>query len=488
MSRGLSRGMRRFALRAFRPLDARRAAGAAASILIGLASAVAAPPAAAQERFAVHGSDTIGAELMPALIEGFASAAGYTVIREQGGDGGRETMHGLFGVDPVFEIAIERYGSSTSFRGLGSGAAMIGMSSRRIRDEEARALQTAAGVDMREPGSEHVIALDGLAIIVAPENPLPAITIETAARIFAGDIRDWNELGLTPGAIRVHARDEGSGTWDTFKAMVLTPVGLDISDNAVLHATSDALAAAVAADPRSIGFVPIAFADVARTVPIALECGMIVQPADFTVKAEEYPLGRRLYLYTAGQPDFAEAARLVAFATSDDAQPIIDEVGFVDQSIELQDVAAYSSHIIGAMEAVQTNAERSALRDLIQISNASRRLSVTFRFEPGDVLLDAKSVSDAGRLARWMVQPENLDRRITLIGFADSIGGYEANLPLSLERARAVRRAILIQAGPALDPSRIQLFGSSTIAPIACNSTAAGRAANRRVEVWVSDE
>lgn len=490
MSRGPSRGLRLFARRAFRPLGAHRVFSLLLTPAIVAALACGAlrlgtTDAAAQERFGVHGSDTIGAELMPALIEGFAQTVGYSVVREPSNDAARETLRALFGVDPAFEIDLRRAGSSASFQAIAAGVAEIAMSSRPIRDEEAETIAAAAGVDMREPGSEHVIALDGIVVIVSPENPLPAISIETAARIFAGDIRDWGELGLPPGAIQVHARDEGSGTWDIFKSLVLTPSDLELSANAARYASSEQLARAVAQDPLGIGFAPLAFAETARTVPIALECGMVVQPDSFAIKAGEYPLRRSLYLYTVGQPASAEAGRIVDFAASEEAQPIIAEAGFVDQSIELQDSVTYSNHIIGAMQAVQSDAERAALRDLIQIANVKRRLSVTFRFEPGGVLLDAKSVSDAGRLARWMVRPENANYRVTLIGFADSIGGYQANLPLSLERANAVRRAVLIQAGPALDPGRIELYGFSTVAPIACNSTARGRAANRRVEVWI---
>ncbi|MCI4665127.1 MAG: phosphate ABC transporter substrate-binding/OmpA family protein [Neomegalonema sp.] len=448
--------------------------------------AAATPSAVAKEKFEIHGSNTIGAKLMPALIEAFGVAAGYKIVREPGTSTEVETIRGLFGVDEAFEIRLERFGSSTSFKGLLSGAAVLGMSSRPIKDKEVVALKEADGVAMREPGAEHIIALDGLTVIVHKSNPLPAISLETAARIFAGDIKDWSELGLPAGPIAIHARDNNSGTWDTFKSLVLKPAGLSLTKSAIRYASNEKLGKAVASDPKSIGFVPLAFKDVAKPVPIALECGMVVRPDRFVVKAEEYPLGRRLYIYTKGAPKLREASRLLTFATSDAAQAVVGKVGFVNQEVEYQDFVAFSNHIMGAMQAVAGKTELAALKRMIRRIEGYRRLSTTFRFEPGGVLLDAKSIADAGRLARWLMKPENRKIKIRLIGFADSVGGYEANLGLSLERAKAVRRAVLILAGPGLKSERIRLHGFSTVAPIACNSTASGRAANRRVEVWAS--
>lgn len=435
----------------------------------------------------MHGSNTIGAELMPAFIEGFAAQNGYTVARTPGLSTEVETLDLSFGADPIATVALERFGSSTSFRGLIADAAEIGMSSRPIKDAEEAQFQELFGAGLRQNGSEHVVALDGLVVVVSPANGKTAIKLSDVSKVFSGEIRDWAELGRAPGPITVHARDSNSGTFDTFKSLVLKPNDVELRPDALRYASNVRLAEAVARDPLAIGFTPLAFADRAKALAIALECGMVIEPQKFTVKSEEYPLSRRLFLYTVGAPATASARDLLAYARSDAAQERIAQVGFVDQAPQLQEAAMYADRMVNAMAAAgASSGERAALQTFFSRTGGMRRLSPTFRFRTGGVLLDAKSQNDAERLARWILRPENAEKRVLLIGFADSTGGYAANLELSARRAEAVRRAILIQMRPGFDPARIEAMGLSTVAPIACNDDALGQAANRRVEAWVS--
>ncbi|MEL6318155.1 MAG: substrate-binding domain-containing protein, partial [Pseudomonadota bacterium] len=289
-----------------------RSAGAG---LCALAAALGPAPLAAQEpRFGIHGSNTIGAELMPALIEAYARGANLTIERTDiSADGLSETMTTYVAGAAVFTIDLQRFGSGTSYPGLSSGEAEIGMSSRPAKDKEVAAVLEATGVDIRQPGAEHVLALDGIAVIVNPENPLQALTQEDVARIFAGEIENWAGLGLRPGPIRLHARDANSGTFDTFDALALSPFDREISPTALRYAANEAIASEVAADPLAIGFVPLAAVLGVKPVAIAQPCGIITSPTPFSVKAEEYPLGRRLYLYTAGAPETTAADLLLRF-------------------------------------------------------------------------------------------------------------------------------------------------------------------------------
>ncbi|MEL6318156.1 MAG: OmpA family protein, partial [Pseudomonadota bacterium] len=247
----------------------------------------------------------------------------------------------------------------------------------------------------------------------------------------------------------------------------------------------DAFTASWAAD-GAIGFAPFAFLKDVRAAAIAMPCGKIAAPTPFAVKAEEYPLQRRLFLYTRGWPENPEAAGLLDFALSDAAQPVIDRTGFVDQSLLRQGAADFSDHLIFAMQSAGSRAEIDATKRFAQVTRDRVRLSSTFRFRTGGERLDAKAVADAGRLARWLEQPANAAVEILLIGFSDSVGGYNNNLRLSQARADAIRRAVLVQVGPDFDPNRVKTEAFATVAPVACNEIESGRASNRRVEAWVN--
>lgn len=443
--------------------------------------------ARSEDEFGVYGSATIGEALMPALIERYAetqnaeldetpgpyrSAAVYTLT---GGAGG-----------PSSTVHLRRRGSQSAFSGLASGSADLGMSSRPVTDAEAAIVQDTSGVDLRDPSSEHVLALDGLAIIVHPENRVRPLSLAQTADLFSGAIRDWSELGQPPGKVRVHARDRVSGDQAAFENMVMRPADAILRAFATRHGVGDDLVAAVASDRSAIGFAPLGRAKRVRAMPLVLSCGKIVSPTPFAIKAEEYPLGRRLYLYTRGRPTAPDAAGLLDFALSDEVQPLIRNAGFVDQSLLLQSRLDFSDNLIFALQAAQGPGEIQATRRFAETTRALTRLSTTFRFRTGGNRLDAKAVADAGRLARWLEIDRNAGAAVTLAGFSDARGGYRGNLALSRSRAEAIRRAILVQVSPGFDANRVRIDAFATIAPAACNETEAGRATNRRVETWVS--
>ncbi len=345
-------------------------------------------------------------------------------------------------------------------------------------------MKAAGAPDPQAQESEHILALDGLAIVVAKENPLGAISLPDLAAVFSGAISDWSELGLPGGPIRVQARDDQSGTFDTFRSLVLKPAERPLSESAERHASNDDIVAAVASDPFSIGFTTFADANGIKTISMSLTCGIVSRPDEFTVQSEEYPLSRRLYLYTRGEAGSPEARALIEYAASDSAQPIISGTGFVDQRVKTAKPGSAGERLVNGMRAARSAEEKGEMRKFVEVSRGAVRLSPTYRFQPGHDLLDAKAFADAERLARWMERPENVARRILLAGFADGSGSFTTNKALTLKRAEAVRRAILVQVSPGFDAARLLVDGFGSAAPIACDDDAGGAAANRRVEVW----
>ena len=172
--------------------------------------------------------------------------------------------------------------------------------SRPIKPEEVKSL-TDGGVKIKT----HVFALDGVAVFVSPQNPVKALSLDQIAKMFAGVIKDWSEVGGSPGKIKLYARDAKSGTFDTFDNLVLSRANLKISRGGQ----------AVRIEPRSfrrnrpatpMGSALSGFAYIrnAKALAISSECGIVSPPEVFSVKTEEYPLSRRLYLHsTASLPE-----------------------------------------------------------------------------------------------------------------------------------------------------------------------------------------
>ena len=410
----------------------------------------------------VQGSNTIGATLLPALVQGQLRAQKATAIEQRPGAMTNETVitardaHG----HPL-RIDIAAHGSSTGFVALGRGDADLAASSRPISDAELRQLKALG--NLRAVRAEQVIGLDGVAVIVHPDNPLPQLSTRQLAQIYAGQIQRWEQLGVAGGAIHLYARDDRSGTFETFKALVLEPNHAELAARIQRFEASDELAARVAADRQAIGFSSLTSVHGAKVLAIAEGDAPAMLPERPLVASEDYPLSRRLYLYLPANPK-PQAKALADFAQSPAGQAIVAEQGFVSQQINAQAVPA---------QADMPPRYRS-------LAQQAQRLSVNFRFQEGSASLDNKSLRDVQRVADYLRQAGKLQSKAVLVGFGDPKETPGRAALLSRLRAQAVRREL---AREGVEVQEVTGMGDEL--PVAGNDLEQGRLRNRRVEVWV---
>src|SRR5262249_32335289 len=145
------------------------------------------------------------------------------------------------------------HGSGTATPGLASGKALIGMASRALNEAELTQLAQQGFGDMRSAENEHVVGLDGIIVIVSPANPIAKLSLQQLRGIFSGAAFDWSQVGGKPGSINVYARDAKSGTFDTFKTLVLDPGKQKLTGTAQRLESSNELSDLVANDPSGIG-------------------------------------------------------------------------------------------------------------------------------------------------------------------------------------------------------------------------------------------
>lgn len=436
--------------------------------------------------FGIYGSNTIGSELMPALLEGYADSLDATLVAEVGPQPLERKMRIMHSDGrEMAAIDLQAYGSSSSFAGLADGTAAVGMSARRGRDRDMARLNAAGIPDLRDTESEKIVALDGLVAVVHDSNPIPAISLEELSLVFSGVVSNWSQLGGADAPINLYARDEPSGTFQSFGSLVLGPFGVDISPAAQRFTSNIRLSDSVAADPNGIGVTAAAAQRATRALPIRQECGILAVPSTFAMKTEEYPLARRLYLYMPPEGMPAHARQLIDFAKTDAGQEIIAETGFVNQTIETLSVNEMGARIIHGMTG-EDEFSPSQIRELLLELRGAVRLSTTLRFTPGTSTLTPKSQADANRLAEDLALGKYGGREVLLIGFTDSVGQFELNRQLSVRRAQ-VAEAVMRNSVPegALDSTQISLRGYGELMPVGCNSEITGRSANRRVEVWL---
>ena len=433
----------------------------------------------------IIGSNTIGGQLMPALVQAYAQSQGLKTTRVAGATPEEVVLKVVDAKGAeVGAVDLKRHGSGSAFKAFEKKAVDIGMSSRAIKSEEIQKLASIGLGDMKAPSHEHVLGLDGLAVMVAPGNPAVSLSINQIAKIFGGQITDWSQVGLPAGAIQVYSPTANNGTMDTFDDLVLKPRNLKLVETAKRFESHAEQSDNVAADKLGIGFASIAYQRNAKALNIETSCGLITRPSTFAMKTEEYPLARRLFLYTAGTPANPLARGILEFATSPAAQPVVRQNDFVDQAPESLDFQAQTTRIAYALNAAGADFDLNLMKTLISDLKPAQRLTTTFRFDTASFGLDNKATADVVRLRSLLEQPEYRGKTVMIAGFADGVGRFDTNLVLSQRRAATVLAA-LQKAGS--NPIQAQLVtkGYSQLAPVACNDSFESRSFNRRVEVWV---
>ncbi|MGL5995606.1 MAG: substrate-binding domain-containing protein [Pseudomonas proteolytica] len=411
----------------------------------------------------LQGSNTIGAALGPALVKGLMVQQGLKAVHSEPTNHPNEQR--LVGTSPQGKrvlVEIAAHGSSTGFAALKNAEADLAAASRPIKDRELVELEPLG--DLKSPGAEQVIAIDGLAIILHPRNPLQTLTTEQLAKIFSGETSTWEALGGTGGKIRLYARDDQSGTYDTFKELVLNPRGKTLDSAAKRFESSEQLSDAVSHDPQGIGFIGLPYVRQAKAAAISDGDSQAMLPANSLIATEDYPLSRRLFFYLPPSNSNAWAQALVDFAQSAQGQAIVAANGFIAQQVQAISVQP-----------------RPPMPDAYQaIAREAQRLSVNFRFEEGSASLDNKARQDLARVVAYISSHDKRDKRVTLVGFGDAKDDPQRADLLSKLRAMAVRRE-LVKSGVVLRD--IRGFGAEM--PVAANTVDEGRIKNRRVEVWI---
>lgn len=203
-------------------------------------------------------------------------------------------------------------GSGTGIQAVMEGRCDIGLSSRSLKDEEK-----AQGL------TETVLAYDGIAVIVNPENPVTDLDIETIAKIYTGEITDWKDISGSTGEIVLVGREAGSGTRDGFETITGTQDMCKYRQE--LTSTGDVIAT-VAGNPNAIGYASLAsVSDSVKAVPVNG-----VSPSEETVKDGSYIVQRPFVLVTKSGQQLSDAAqKFFDYCISADAQTIISGAGVV---------------------------------------------------------------------------------------------------------------------------------------------------------------
>lgn len=203
-------------------------------------------------------------------------------------------------------------GSGSGIQAVQEGRCDIGLSSRELKEEEL-----AGGLEAT------VLAYDGIAVIVNPENPVADLDVETIARLYTGEITNWKDVGGNDASVVLIGREAGSGTRDGFESITGTAEQCQYRQE--LTSTGDVITA-VSQNPDAIGYASLAsLKDTVRAVTVGG-----VAPSEDTVKDGTYVIQRPFVLVTRKDAALSDAAQaFFDFALSPDAAGLISDAGAV---------------------------------------------------------------------------------------------------------------------------------------------------------------
>jgi phosphate transport system substrate-binding protein len=409
----------------------------------------------------IHGSNTIGAKLAPELAKAFLESQGSKDAKIIDSNKAEEkTVEGT--VNGTLQIIeIEAHDSDTAFVNLGKGECDIGMSSRKIKKEEADKLKSLG--DMEDSSSEKILAYDGIAVIVNKNNETDKLSKEQVRKIFAGEITDWKDVSKTKsGKIKIYAREQGSGTLDFFTEAI--DLKDKITSSAERISDSTELSKKISSDDNGIGFTGLPYILNAKALALSDGDSAALLPTAFTVATQDYLLSRQLYLYVPRNLKNTAIEKFLEFSLSKDGRKIVAEQKLVSLDVVVKkdkDSSVLDENVPDAYKKLTAGTTRS---------------NVNIRFKSGASKLDNAS------LQRIDIILESLEpnQKVLLIGFGDNQGDEATTLKISKERSQTVMEAFK-QRGVKIETT--EGFGSAR--PVGSNETEEGREKNRRVEVWI---
>lgn len=255
------------------------------------------------------------------LLAGVLSAGEKVKIRMEGSTTvlpiAQLTAEEFMNIHPDVTISVQGGGSGVGIASLIDGTCDIANASRAMKDAEIKTA-VSKGIDP----VAHLVAMDGIAMIVHPTNKIVNLTRAEIKKIYTGKISNWKELGGPDQKIVVLSRDVASGTYEAFNKLALD--GEKVRRDALLNASNKAIAAAVEKTPGAIGYVGIGYItpQVKALTVDGKEC------TRQNVLTKTYPLARPLFMYTNGKPTGA-LKNYLDFVLSKEGQKLVSEAGFV---------------------------------------------------------------------------------------------------------------------------------------------------------------
>ena len=221
--------------------------------------------------------------------------------------------------NPGVNVTVSESGSGNGAKSLVNSACDIANMSRFMKDTEFKDALANGVMPVAT-----VVALDGVAIIVHPSNPVKNLTLDQVRDIYSGKVTNWKDVGGPDLQIVMSGRETSSGTYEVFGEKVMR--GEKIAASAETVGSNGAMRQKVQSTQAGIGYVGLGFVD--ETVKAVTVNG--IEATRATVLSGKYPIARPLFMFTNGYPEMgSNTYSFINLYLSRDGQAIVEQVGYI---------------------------------------------------------------------------------------------------------------------------------------------------------------
>lgn len=335
--------------------------------------------------------------------------------------------------------------------------------------------------------SHQLLGLKAFSVIVAPNAGMSQISINDLARVFAGEVTNWSQIGGADVGILPLRLPPNSEIGAELQRLIMDPAGKDISSNVLTMADEAGVAASINQFPGSVSIVSTENADDALQIDVTGSCGIAVAPTNFNIISGDYPLVRPVMATYNTPASTGLITEVYDFASGDVAQGLLENEGFINHSAAMMDSGKKNARLSSLLEGTFDEAQRAAAAQMFQVLFDAERFSPTMTGGAASgpegawnrsMLIDLVDLLDAG---------ETAGREVIFVGYGQSADGSEAAIAASLAAANDFKSLLERTAADTLTAGgyTVSSYGFGNVSPATCVDGQVAGSEYTRVEVWM---
>ena len=335
--------------------------------------------------------------------------------------------------------------------------------------------------------SHQLLGLKSFSVLVAPNAGITELSINDLARIFAGEITNWSQIGGADVSVLPLQLPPDSDVGSAFQRLVMDPAGKEIAGNVLTMSNEAGISGSIGQFPGSVSVVSNARAGDDFVVSVAGPCGIAVAPTPFNIVSGDYPLSRPIMATYGARPNTGLTAEVFDFASGKVAQGLVAGEGFINHSAVAMDSAVKNARLSSLLGASLDDTERAAAAEMFQVLFDADRLSPTMTGGPASGPEGAWNRAMLINVLNFMQEPENAGREIIFVGFGQSARGTAAEVEISKAAAASFKTLLQSVAASTIAANgyTVSSYGFGNVSPATCIDGQVTGSDYTRVEVWV---